>query len=404
MLQLLKVLAFLLFSILSSSLLFTGCTTHKQPIKPTKKEVVTTESVAEKFSPITMYVKEESLPFKQGESVTVIAIDGTVAMTQKGEIELSNLEEKRSTFRLTVLTSPAAKIRILNIKPKYADGMWLTAGKYHIEISKAGYKTYEKWIVVTSDKKISVKLKKTIIEANGSVTWQKVRDTFALNGLIIQKQRVHEAEKMTWDAANTYCAEHNSTLYEFKISGFSLPEASELLQLFEMTRPLKHTNTLYWTSTVDPEQESYAKYVNLNSGESSWYKKHGKTYAACQYNFHVDTQQSLKLLAKSLQSKTSKGDVFNNDQALNALQLAIFLKYGNPMIQNVDYDADKGVFTFDLVSQNRNTQGEYLYQKEISIDVEAEDVETMRSQLLDPDFEPIVEFEVTDGQISFSGI
>lgn len=396
-----------IFVLILSSLFFTGCSTHKQPEKTTIAEPVT-----KKIAPTAMYVKKDKPPFAQGERVTVLSIDGPLAMTDKGEIELSSLEEQRSTFRLTIHTLDSAKIKILNIKPKYTSGMWLTPGKYHIEVSNPGYQTYKKWIVINSDKEIHIKLKKSVSAANGTLTWQKEKNIFFTKGMIWQN-RVDKAEKMTWQEAKEFCTDLEITTYGYRSQDFALPNDSELLQLFKATPAVTYQNPIYWSSTIDSNQESYAKYVNINSGENSWYKKHGKTYVMCRQHLHYPDKLSVNQLALALMDKKAtqefaltliEDELSDNQRALNALQMAIFLKYGNPLIQNVDYHAERGVLVFELISQNQNEKGEPLYRKEVTLDVEAKDAKAMQTQLVDPNFEPIVEFKVTNGQLSFIGI
>jgi len=53
-----------------------------------------------------------------------------------------------------------AKVRILNIKPKYYDGIKLKKGKYHLEISKNGYRTINKWITLKQNENFNFELKK----------------------------------------------------------------------------------------------------------------------------------------------------------------------------------------------------------------------------------------------------
>jgi formylglycine-generating enzyme required for sulfatase activity len=67
------------------------------------------------------------------------------------------------TGRLYVNTNPSdARIRILNIKPKFLQGMELDAGKYLIETSAEGYETKTLWITLASheDKTVEVTLQK----------------------------------------------------------------------------------------------------------------------------------------------------------------------------------------------------------------------------------------------------
>lgn len=387
------------------SLFFTACSTHKQP------EKLTSETI-KKMIGAKMYVKKDAPPFAQGERVTVLSIDGSMAMTDKGEISLSNLEEQRSTFRITIRTSASAKVRILNIVPIYSDGMWLPAGKYHIEVSEPGYKTYKKWTVLDSDKKLDIQLEKSAVLANGTITWQKEKNIFSANGFIWQ-YREDDAEKMTWMAAKEYCANLETVLFGYRTQDFTLPNDAELLALFNATPTIEYKNPIYWSSTIDETQDSYAKYVNINSGENSWYKKYGKTYVMCRQEIpntdHLSLEQLALALADSETAQEFSLTLIENEQsvnqhALNALQMAIFLKYGRPMIRNPRYRADIGIMIFELVSQKHDQNGEPLYRKEVTLEVEKKDAKAMRAQLMDPAFEPFVEFKVTDGQLRFIGI
>ncbi len=393
-----------------SSLVFTGCSTHKQP------EKTVTKPIKKKMEPKTMYIKKESPPFKQGEAVTVLSIEGDFAMTDKGEIELSNLEEERSTFTLSVSSVKDATIKILNIKPKYSDGMWLKTGKYHIEVSKQGYKQHRQWIVLHRDKKITIQLKKILLPVNGVLTWKKGEESYSVSGQIFQMQSADRAEKMTWEAAQEYCSGLNVSLYGFRADNFSLPKDTELLQLSHATRPYEHPNALYWTSTTDSAHKSYAKYVNINSGENSWYKKHGKTYVLCRHEVDADLDLPLSKLAKSLMDNNVtqlspaalniQEDTSKNKRALNALEMALFLKYGNPVIQNVSYFTDDQVLSYEVISQNLDSKGKPFFYKKIRVHIEDEEVdaESIKAQFLDPNFIPIVDFDVVDGKLIFLGM
>ena len=402
-----------LLLILLFSVLFTGCSTHQEP---QTKPPVSSKPIATQIDPITMYVKLDTPPFLRGESVTVTAIDGELAITDRGEILLTNLEQERSTFTLHVNTLEDASIKILNIKPKFYNGIWLKTGKYHIEVSKKGYKTERLWVVIYRDKKITIKLQKVLLQANGVLTWRKGEESYSLNGQIFQMQSPLRAEKMTWKVADEYCSNLNISLYGFSANNFALPKDTQLLELANATRPYEHTNALYWTSTTDNEHKSYAKYVNINSGDNSWYKKHGKTYVLCQQMVDVDLNLPLRKIAKSLQDNkvphlspaalTVREDASKNRRALNALEMALFLKYGNPIIQNVSYFNDDQVLSYELISQNLNSKGKpYFYKKiRIHIDDEEIDPENIRAQFLDPNFIPFIDFNVVDGKLIFLGM
>ncbi len=68
--------------------------------------------------------------------------------------------EASSLYRLTVNTTPKnAKVRILNIKPRYSDGIKLATGKYHISVSAKGYAPYSRWVnIEKNNRKFSVTL------------------------------------------------------------------------------------------------------------------------------------------------------------------------------------------------------------------------------------------------------
>ncbi len=66
--------------------------------------------------------------------------------------------------RLFVETdSKDARIRVLNIRPKFYQGMELRPGPYHVEVSAAGYNTVKKWIKLGQgeDKHLSITVVKT---------------------------------------------------------------------------------------------------------------------------------------------------------------------------------------------------------------------------------------------------
>jgi len=74
----------------------------------------------------------------------------------------ASLERQVLMHALTINASPAnARIRILNIRPRYQPGMQLSPGRYHIEVSKTGYSTHKGWITLGSSNVVkSVQLEK----------------------------------------------------------------------------------------------------------------------------------------------------------------------------------------------------------------------------------------------------
>lgn len=65
----------------------------------------------------------------------------------KNTAAVENSDATKTTLSFTVAPSPTeARIRILNIKEKYAPGIVLPPAAYHIEVSHPGYITKTKWI------------------------------------------------------------------------------------------------------------------------------------------------------------------------------------------------------------------------------------------------------------------
>ena len=69
----------------------------------------------------------------------------------------------KESGKLFVDTTPSnATIRILNIVPKFYQGMELKPGRYHVEASKRGYETQKMWVQLDAgdDKKVGVNLER----------------------------------------------------------------------------------------------------------------------------------------------------------------------------------------------------------------------------------------------------
>ena len=78
------------------------------------------------------------------------------------EPEEPSVEDVPPTYALMVSAKPkGARIRIMNIVPRYTPGMALEPGRYDIEVSKAGYSTVRRWIEISSaDVNLAVELER----------------------------------------------------------------------------------------------------------------------------------------------------------------------------------------------------------------------------------------------------
>ncbi len=86
--------------------------------------------------------------------------------------------------------------------------------------------------------------------------------------------------------------------------------------------------------------------------------------------------------------------------------MALFLKYGNPVIQNINYFTDDHVLSYELISQNYDSKGKPFFYKKIRVYIDDDDVdpESIKAQLTDPDFTPVIDFDVIDGKLIFLGM
>jgi len=73
--------------------------------------------------------------------------DTEVSTSEPRSVETQTGQPLPLTFALRVTTTPAdARVRILNIRDRYQDGIRLEPGSYHLEASRNGYLTYDTWV------------------------------------------------------------------------------------------------------------------------------------------------------------------------------------------------------------------------------------------------------------------
>ena len=64
-------------------------------------------------------------------------------------------------YSLTIETTPRdAIVRIMNIKPKYKNGIVLKKGRYHIRVDKKGYSRIDQWVELNKNEYFTAELKK----------------------------------------------------------------------------------------------------------------------------------------------------------------------------------------------------------------------------------------------------
>jgi hypothetical protein len=119
-----------------------------------------------------VYVKNDYNDFKKSEYITILDIKNGIAIASKGDIKISNVENKRSEFKLIVKSLKDSKINIVNSTSKYNNGIWLKKGSYEVEVSKNGYYSKKDKIIIDNDKTINIELKKIPFFINGNLSWK----------------------------------------------------------------------------------------------------------------------------------------------------------------------------------------------------------------------------------------
>jgi len=99
-------------------------------------------------------VRAEKSGYEPQEKITSVLSEQVIRIA----FPLSTVAAKPG--RLYVLPdSKDATIKILNIKPRYSEGMSLKPGKYHVEVSKAGFATSRQWVMLGAGQDLDVPMK-----------------------------------------------------------------------------------------------------------------------------------------------------------------------------------------------------------------------------------------------------
>ena len=126
--------------------------------------------------------------------------------------------------KLFVDTKPAgARIRILNIGPKFYQGMEVKPGRYHVEVSRRGYQTKKMWVKLEAgeERRVEIKLEqlKAYIEPAASKTHKPASESNVLqqdgqyvayaNGIVRDTKsglewKAGPDRNMTWDKARSW--------------------------------------------------------------------------------------------------------------------------------------------------------------------------------------------------------
>lgn len=104
------------------------------------------------LAPGEVFVRATKDGFADGDKVVTV---------QAGKVtQVTLVLEKASTSgRLFVKPEPAdATVKVLNIGPKYQEGMELAAGRYHVEVTKSGFEPQRQWVDLAAGQDLEVRV------------------------------------------------------------------------------------------------------------------------------------------------------------------------------------------------------------------------------------------------------
>jgi hypothetical protein len=219
--------------------------------------------------------------------------DGVFSELSALKIERFSVQPQTDTAikgNLFVNTVPAnARIRILNIKPKFRQGIELDPGKYLIEVSQTGYQAVKRWETLdTKEKKnLEIRLEKQRILKTQSAKVASIspagkepaiaaRDSQYIkykNGIVYDRKT-----RIEWVAGpDKYMGSDDAKkwVYNFNLDGggWRMPSTSELSGLYKLgagTRnmtPLLETSGWWIWSSVDGGFSFSNGYSFSNKGE-----------------------------------------------------------------------------------------------------------------------------------------
>ena len=102
------------------------------------------------------------------------ALSGDAALA-KGDFGFKAMSAKPRRSRLYVDTQPKeATIRILNIGPRFSQGIALEPGRYHLEVSADGHRQHKEWITLAAGeiKSVAVRLDQVVMQFGNSLGMQ----------------------------------------------------------------------------------------------------------------------------------------------------------------------------------------------------------------------------------------
>lgn len=114
-----------------------------------------------------MYINKEKASAYPGTWRVKVFFDDDIISTKNFEIKEPGISGDSGKLFVTTIPEEAS-VRILNIKPKYFNGIELNSGQYDLEVSFPGYEQKRMWVTVAPgiENKVEVQLEKPVSAVN----------------------------------------------------------------------------------------------------------------------------------------------------------------------------------------------------------------------------------------------
>jgi formylglycine-generating enzyme required for sulfatase activity len=155
----------------------------EKPVEKPQKQIISSGRLFIDVIPETAKIQllHMKKPYQRGmnlnEGFYRVEVSHENHVTQTKQISIQGGEDLYETIQLEpfgqlfVKANPEdARVRIMNIKPKYQEGIFLAPGRYHIEVSKDGFDTYLEWISLEAGEEKTVSVNLNASKATPTVT------------------------------------------------------------------------------------------------------------------------------------------------------------------------------------------------------------------------------------------
>ena len=249
----------------------------------------------------------------------------------KQKTVIASIPPEVSKSKLFVEVEPKdSRIRILNIKPKFQQGMALVSGRYHVETSKQGYETKKMWIELGAgeDKKVAVNLEQLQASVQPTTTHTRPPSPSSnvikrdgqyvayANGIVKDTKTglewaVGPDRDMNWSEAKSWVKGLGG--------GWRMPTMDELEGLFKkttgwrnMTSLLKTNALAVWSSEI--EGSSKAWYFYFDTGSRFWaYRRNSPNLRAFAVRSRGEANSKKFEVARPVvKPPVTKGKIHNN--------------------------------------------------------------------------------------------